>query len=454
MRYRYTLGAALLFAALLVWVLAKERGRVPEKGEVFGLDVAQVTRLEVVPKEGMPLTVEKRGDQWWITAPFQGWASKDEVERVLRTLCELKPDRRPDEDPSKPEYGLAQPVLTARMWCGGKKFEIALGDETPVGSQRFARIEGRKGLFLVSSFLKTDLEKKPEDLRDKKLAHYDKDKVSSLALQNANGTFEIVARQEGGGKEWYLSQPMATRADRWAVDNLVNRPGEVEAKAFEPMPKNLAEVGLDKPVAKLVLRIEGDKPVTLMIGKTVEKSVESSTGAGAEPQQLVYAMLEGRPELLLVEASFASDLSKDLMGLRDKHIVVLKRDDIVGIKVQRKQGLSFTVTKRAGQWFLDSPQPGKAKQTKVDDLLWDLEDLQTSEFIEKPADLKQYGLAIPQMVIAVTTKDNKTIKIMIGDKASEDRYYCKTSESDTVYVISDVLLGALPSKIDDIKSTE
>jgi hypothetical protein len=103
---------------------------------------------------------------------------------------------------------------------------------------------------------------------------------------------------------------------------------------------------------------------------------------------------------------------------------------------------------------VDEPQPGKAKQTKVDDILWDLEDLETSEFIEKPGDLKQYGLAVPHTVITLGLASGETIKVLFGDKVETARYYCKTSASDTIYVVSDLLINALPEKVDDIKSSE
>ncbi len=456
-RYRFTIGAAIIFLALLIWVLTQERGRVPEEGEIFGLDVARVTKLEIRPKDGQSIVLEKRGDQWWITSPFQGWADKDEVERMARTICELKPEWRRDLDPNDPQWGLKEPVLVVKMWYDGgrRKIELAIGDETPVGSQRYCRIEGRKGVFLVSNFVKTDLERKPEELRDKKIAHFDRDKIIRISLTSTHGQFELEKRMKGEEPVWWLTKPIETKADRWTVDTLLTRPSDTDARAFEPMPKDLKKVGLDKPRAVLVLRPEGKgKPVTIRVGKQVRKKVKQEYGEGEEEADLVYVSVEGRPELLLVEASFADDLDRDLMALRDKHVVEFDRDRVARIRVQRRKGLSFVLAKRTDVWYIDKPQPGKAKQTKVDDILWDLEDLETNRFIEKPGDLKQYGLAVPHTVVTLEMTDGKKIKVMFGYKTQEGRYYCKTNLSDTVYVVSDLLLNALPEKIEDIKAEE
>jgi hypothetical protein len=466
-RYRYTIAAAVLFAALLVWVLLQERGRVPESGEVFGLDVKQVTRLEIVPRDAKPVTFEKRADQWWITAPFQGWANKDEVERISRSLCELKPSKRPDVDlkADAKAYGLENPFVTARVFVGSRKFEISLGNEAPVGGENYAAISGRKGLFIVPSFLKTDLMKKPEDMRDKKLAHYTKDDVVALDLQSTKGVFHIEGRpaQDPKDKDWFLTAPLQAKADRWAVaDTLATKPSETEAKAFEEMPRDLSAVGLNAPPIKIILQLKDGKKVAVSLGSKVRRSVPrdtastsgAATPAGMEEKDLVYAAVEGRPELLLVDTSFFSDLDKDLMQLRDKHVVLLERPKIRSLQVQRKTGLSFSLAKRADMWYMDTPQPAKAKQTKVEDLLWNLEDMETSEFLDKAPDLKHYGLAVPDVVITVGMADGKTLKLIFGYKTKEGRYYLKRDDSDTVFVVSDLLLNGLPKSADELKAGE
>ena len=42
---------------------------------------------------------------------------------------------------------------------------------------------------------------------------------------------------------------------------------------------------------------------------------------------------------------------------------------------------------------------------------------------------------------------------MIGFAKGSDAHYCKTSQSDQVYVISDMLLMDLPKTADDLKET-
>ena len=61
MKWRYTVAAALVFAALLAWVLTQEQGRVAEEGEAFGLDAESATRLEVTRAGEDALVLPHRG---------------------------------------------------------------------------------------------------------------------------------------------------------------------------------------------------------------------------------------------------------------------------------------------------------------------------------------------------------------------------------------------------------
>jgi len=82
--------AALIFAGLLVWVLAKDRGRVPEKGEVLKLKTEQCSALQV-KTDTQSLSLLKQGDQWMLQEPVKGWADKDAAEKAINALARLKP---------------------------------------------------------------------------------------------------------------------------------------------------------------------------------------------------------------------------------------------------------------------------------------------------------------------------------------------------------------------------
>jgi len=88
-RHGRVIFAGGILILLLIWVLTQERGRVPEKGEIFGLRTEQVNALQV-KTESQTVTLRKEGEQWKLEEPVKGWADKDAVERAVNAIARLK----------------------------------------------------------------------------------------------------------------------------------------------------------------------------------------------------------------------------------------------------------------------------------------------------------------------------------------------------------------------------
>ena len=143
MRWRNTIAAGLLFVALLAWVMTNERRRVPEKEEVFGIDAAEVTALTIQRKGEEPITLEKRGEDWFITQPFTGLAANEEVERLVKAIAELVPrGTRAGVNLQSPDFGL-------RCGVGGHSPTPQAGHHSyrrrdTAGNERYARVSGAR----------------------------------------------------------------------------------------------------------------------------------------------------------------------------------------------------------------------------------------------------------------------------------------------------------------------
>ncbi len=173
-------AAALVFVALLVYVFTAERGRVPHEDELFGLNVEQASRLQVTAPN-LDLLIEKRDDTWHVEKPFKGLADQDEAEKRIKAITELKPSgTRSDLDLDDEKFGLKEPRLTAVLDYGeGKEIKLLIGKKTPVGSEAYAKIEGRKDLYILSASVFNALNLNPDKLREKKLAKIDSERTSS-----------------------------------------------------------------------------------------------------------------------------------------------------------------------------------------------------------------------------------------------------------------------------------
>jgi len=464
MRWRNTIAAGLVFVALLAWVLTNERRRVPEKEEVFGIDAAQASALTIQRKDEEPIALEKRGEDWFITQPFTGLASNDEADRLVKQIAELVPrSSREGLDLASEDFGLQDAELVATLTYGAKQASVHVGAETPLGNERYAKVSGarRSGgdarLYVVSASLRTSLWKDPKELREKKLARFETDDVQQITLDHGETHVVAVRRattdQPSEETKWGLTAPLATNADEWNVKKLINDVRDLRAEGFLEEAKTDAELGLDKPQAVVTLTLGEGHTLTINFGKADEVEV----GEPPTAKQIIYARTSERDEVLLLNADALDKVRKTAFDLRDKSVLRLARDDVQRIVVERRQDLSFTVARRPDGWFVEKPKAFAAQESKINDMLWDLEDLSAVKFVAEEADqaeLREYGLAVPQVAITIHLKGAEPLRVLIGNKTEDGNYYAKTGASDQVVEISQFLMNDLPSKVEELEKTE
>jgi len=514
-KFTGTIIALLVFVGLLIWVITQERGRVPEEGEVLAKQIhkgGEIVGIESIkydlatvleqrekdeaeadataeegaesdatedaasderpddegkdgkkepvdPKkriEDRRFAMELRDDEWWFTKPFKGLVDPDTADKLVKAIERLKPDVREDEDPKQEQFGIDNPSLKVIVRLKkGREFTITLGDNTPVGAQIYGAIDGLEGLYLIPSMFKTDMEQEPEKARDKKLARFEKEDVERTTLTNAAGTIVAEKTEKGEKVQWNITSPEKYRADEWQVSSTFGKVVEVEAKEFAADPSDLKSYGLDKPRARCKVELKDGKTVEVIVGKQITKKVKEFDYSENEVEKdMVYAMRVGRPEVLLVETTLFDDLNKDLMALRDKRILDFDRERVASVQVTRKDGFGFAVNRAGDEWVIQKPETGPASKTKVDDILWDLNDLEAEEYLGTNVDLKAKGLAVPQVTITLKLTGKETLKIKIGDKV-EDKgaasYYCQVEGDKQVYRVREMVMLDLPEKIEDLK---
>ncbi len=481
-KFATTIIALAVFVGLLIWVTTKERGRVPEKEELLakeinaggglvGIEAVKFDTPSVV-NAGKPLekgqdpakriehrrlALEKRGDDWFITKPFESMADPDDVKLMVEAIERLKPTVRKDADPNAKDFGLDNPTLKVTVKLkNGKVIDMTLGENTPVGAKVFAKIEGREGLYLFPSTFTTEFQKEAATLRDTKLARFDKQDVVAVTFVNKHGTIAAEKRQKGEDVDWRITKPGEYKGDEWSITTAFGKLTETEAKDFVEKPGDLRKYGLDKPRVKVAVELKDGKSVEVLVGKQTRKSVKTSEYSDTtEEKDLVYAMRTGRNEVLLVDSTLFDDLNKDLMAMRDNHVLDFKRDKVKSIQVTRREGYSFTVNRAGDDWVLASPA-GPAKKTKVDDILWDLSDLEAREYMGAAVDLKAIGLAVPGTVITLEFLGGKPVKVKFGDKVKkgdETLYYCQVNDDKQVYKVPQLVINDLPGGVDDIKQS-
>ncbi len=99
-------------------------------------------------------------------------------------------------------------------------------------------------------------------------------------------------------------------------------------------------------------------------------------------------------------------------------VVQIPEDQIRQIEIARKDGEATVIRKNgSNKWELTAPKPMSVDQEAAGSVASALASLNSDRLVEeKAADLTQYGLAAPAIVVTVTKKDGKTEKILVGDE--------------------------------------
>ncbi len=434
MNPKTTIVAALLLAALGTYIYFYEREPVEdtdsEEVELFELETEDFRTIEIRRSEGENLKVTKDNDSWRIFKPIEAPADTTEVESLARNIAELERGRyvAEGEDIDLDEFGLAEPELQVHFEVEGAETStgLLLGDETPTGSNRYAKLSTENKVFVISSHLKGDFDKDAWDLRDKKVLHFDTDLVERLSLKGPENEVILAKASED---LWNVTTPSFCRADRYKASSLVSRfeTAKMEEIVSESVDE-LAGFGLDPAAYEVDIQLKGGENVRLQIGD--------------EKDGKYYARDLDRSLVFLVASSLVDDIKKDPSEYRSKRlfdyatyqvakfqIATATEPDRVYKKV--KEGEDENV-----QWVETAPESREWDRTIVEDLLYKINGTDAEDFIEATdSDLTPFGLAPPAYIITVWHEEEEAVEEVAIGKPEGDIVYARRKGDEPILKI-------------------
>jgi hypothetical protein len=443
MKARALIPLLVVAAAVGGYILFFERGEVRHRTSVFGPGKERIVRLEIAPLNEPKVVLEKSGDEWRLAAPVKGRAANAQVESLLSTISGLEERGRVEQTAvDLAKVGLTKPSLTLSLWTrkGAKPQKFDIGADTPDGQDLYARLEGRKDLLVLSAYVRSQLNRKADDLRDKEPFHFSTpDEVFAFALARGQETIELRrgkgARTKPGA--WKIVAPVKADADPSAVDSVLRALQNARVQKFvQESPKDVAAFGLSQP--RLTVTVEWRKKN--------ERRTHTDTllvGGPFEGDQY-YARLGGDQPVLALKNTDVTGFDKPLADLRDKRLVRFDTSRLTRIVV-RKGDKTTTLVKKDKDWVL---QPGgKATESaRVSDLLWAIEDLRAEQFVEERAkDLAKYGLNKP--TLEVTLAEGRAEKGFIAAAAADGtQYYVKSKGASFVAQVPSTQLAGISAE--------
>jgi len=121
--------------------------------------------------------------------------------------------------------------------------------------------------------------------------------INGLRLEDINGSFLIVERDETGG--WTLVEPRVEDVDVAAIDNAISQLLSANIQTTLNDPPAMADLGLDPPIFKVLIVLDDGSQALINVGK------EAPTGAG------YYVLTDDRK--VIVVSTFSLQAMLDLL---------------------------------------------------------------------------------------------------------------------------------------------
>ena len=363
------------------------------------------------------LSLKRENGKWQMTAPKPMAADQDAAGSMVSTLANLNADKVVEDKAAdlKP-YGLDIPTLDVQIVRkDGKTDHLLIGDDTLNGSGAYAKLANDAKVVTVSTMTKTGLDKRPDDLRDKRLLTFDSDKLSRVELTAKGPAVEFG---KNGQNEWQIVKPRPLRADGSAVDGLVSKLKDAKmdltetdaAKKFAVAPK-VATVAVTDAGGTQTIEVRRDK----------DKNVFAKSSA-----------VEG---IYKTGSDLADALEKSADDFRNKKVFDFGFSDPSQVTVQGK-----VYTKAGDKWTAG----GKTMDnSSVQTLIDKLRDLAATKFAEK-------GGGQPVLDATVVSNSGKrTEKVVISKQAAQ--YFAQREGEPSIYELDSKAVEELQKAASEVK---
>jgi hypothetical protein len=365
--------------------------------------------------------IELRRDngKWQMTQPQQLRADQDTVGSMVSNLSSLNADKLVEDKATdlKP-YGLNDPTLDITITKkDGKTDEVLIGDDTPTGSGAYAKLAGDPRVFTIGSFVKSSLDKTPDDLRDKRLLTFDSDKITRVELAAKPPAIEFG---KNSSNEWQILKPRPLRADGSQVDTLISKLKDAKMDPPKVDPENAKKFAAGTKVATATVTDSGGTQ-TLEVRKDKDNNYYAKS-----------SVVEG---VYKVASDLGTALDKGLDDFRNKKVFDFGFSDPTKLEIR---GVAYT--KSGDKWTSGAKT---MDNVSVQTLIDKLRDLSATKFAET-------GGGNPVFDAAVTSNDGKRVEKVTIRQQGQD-YFAQREGEPSIYVLDASSVTALQAAASDVK---
>jgi hypothetical protein len=417
---RSTLTLFVLFVALGSYAYFIESERPPESESssselLFELDSTNIIELQVTTQAGDVTRLERSPDNdsnaWSIRSPVEVAADDNSVSAIVNALDSLEVTRVVDIAPANlSTFGLANPVveISFRTENNSAISQLFIGDQTPTGSDLYAKTADSARVFLIANFHESTFNRTTFELRDKAVLDFDGPDVEGLFISSAD--FSI--RFNKNNNVWQITEPMNARADFGLVEGLIGRLGSAEMQSIEfesneYSPESLEPFGLTD--------------VNLTVSVETRNADDAVLEVGSEtPDGSVFSRDASRNLVFTIDNALATDLGRTADSYRQKDLFSFRPFNATQLDIEYGEETKSFEKQEASDgavWTQVGRNAEEIDQATVEDLLTKLSALRAQSFVDSQ---EGAGLDSPLATIEVSFDDTNE-RVLIG-RSGEKTY--------------------------------
>jgi len=285
-------------------------------------------------------------------------------------------------------------------------------------------------------------EKKPEvSATDAKPAFtFQEEDVTGIVITRAGEKAPEVIAFEKRGKDWWMTRPLDSAVNSSNVDSIVFRSSSARiSKTIPAQAEKLAGFGLASPRLTLELKLKDGKSHRVRFGE------KDFTGSD------VYALLDDKKDVDVLNGELLSTVDKPVLEFRDRRIAQIQEDDMVRLRVKNKNQALLAEKNEAGKWIVREPASDKGKELISSRVFLTLTNGEAEEILDQPAAAQRARLAKPEIEIDLTGKDGKVYRFSsVPDDQDKEKALFKSSATAVLYKIRKTTHDAMNFKLADV----
>jgi hypothetical protein len=279
---------------------------------------------------------------------------------------------------------------------------------------------GAMGTFVYFKVYKEEEAQKKTDEKSSQAFEFDKTKVKSVSLLAKGGTTKI----DKVGDTWQITSPVQARADKSAVEAIVDKLADLKAKNLNEASKgklppaylvsdaaaDLSKFGFDQPQWGATIVLDDGKQLSLQVG--AENQYDKSLYFRRGDENKVY----------LGDAGVKYPLDKTLFDLRDKAIVTQEDKDVMAITVEGN-GTVWSAERQGEGWKVTAPVQDNGDKQTIEGVLTRIHAVRAKSFPAEsldPKDTAKYGFDKPVAQITFLVGADKAKKVLLLGETGEE----------------------------------